>query len=397
MTSIDFVITNPRHHVAMFRPVVKWLREHSDLRPRVLSFCELRGFPTPFEEILRAGADPRQCVSVSFSKNSRPTKIARDRVEGLPRRGLQALVWHGLIHWPRFQRARPSLVVLPNDCAFPYYRIARRLRKSSIPFLLMQEGIRFEQPGRAAGRQYGQSGATAVAAWGRSSGRYFERVGVPSDRIHLMGNPRLDELAHRDWTNDARRIAAEIGVDGRTLLFVSNPIDNQGLCSTREKYRLFTEFLRAGRRFLETASYNLVVKLHGAESIADFQALISQEADPDRVKLVYDTPLYPLIQLSRGVIVMASTAGLEAMLMDKPLGVLPVPRNGYTYDYVETGAASGLTVNGHLAEQLNALVTDNSENRQSRRAYVQDQVVNFGNATEAMGELVLQLVASHKA
>jgi hypothetical protein len=398
MTLIDFVIMNARHHLAMFRPVVEWLQKRADLRIRVLSFCEMRGVPTPLEEIQRAGADPYRCVSVGFSKNSGPTRVARDRVEGFPRRCFQAFAWHGLIHWPVFRgEARSSLVVLPNDVAFPNYRIVRRLRQDSIPFLLMQEGIRFEQPGRPIGRQYGQGGAKAVAVWGRSSARYFERVGVPRDRIHLVGNPRLDELAGQDWAESARRVVEEIGIGPKTLLFVSNPIDNQGLCSTREKYRLFTDFLRMGRPFFETTSYQLVVKLHAADSLRDFSALIAQEADPDRVKLVSDTPLYPLIHHSRGVIVMASTAGLEAMLLDRPLAVLPVPGAGYIYDYVEKDAAIGLELNGHLAEQLSVLVNDDSGIRQRRRAYVQDQVANFGNATGAIGELVLQLIDTPKS
>jgi hypothetical protein len=397
MTTVDFLITNPRHHLGMFRPVMEWLKDIGGFRLRVLSFCELRGFPTPSDEIERVGGESYRCSSVRLSKSSRPTQIARDRVERLPRRFVHALLWQGLIRWRQLQRGtRPSLVVIPNDIAFPYYRIVRQLRRDGIPFLLMQEGIRFEQPGRPVDRQYGQGGARAVAAWGNSSARYFERVGVSPDRIRVVGNPRLDELAHRDWSKSAHHVAQEIGVGAEMLLFVSNPVDNQGLCSTREKYRLFSDFLRAARPFLQHTSYQLVVKLHGGESLPDFRALISQEADSDRVKLVSDMPIYPLIYLSRGVIVMASTAGLEAMLMDRPVGVLPIPGVGYTYDYVETGAASGLEPNGHLADQLAGMVAEHPADRQRRRAYVQDQVVNFGSATEATGELVLQLIDNHQ-
>jgi hypothetical protein len=395
---IDFVIMNRRHHLAMFRPVMGWLRDQGEFRLRVLSFCELRGVPTPLEDIERAGGEAGKCLPVSLSKNWRPAREVGDNFEGRPRRWLHSLAWHALFRWSLFeQESRPSLVVLPNDVAFPNYRIVRRLREDRIPFLLMQEGIRFEQPRRPPGRQYGQGGATAVAAWGSSSARYFERVGVPSDRLHLVGNPRLDELAHRDWAKAARPIAEEIDVDRETLLFVSNPIDNQGLCSTREKYRLFTDFLRAGRPFFEATSYQLIVKLHAGDSLRDYRALIAQESDPDRVKLVSDTPLYPLIHLSRGVVVMASTAGLEAMLMDRPLGVLPVPGAGYIYDYVESGAALGIDLNAHLAEQLDELISDHCANRQRRHAYIQDQIVNFGNATEAVGELMLQLVDHQKS
>jgi hypothetical protein len=302
-------------------------------------------------------------------------------------------VWHGLINWSRlYRRERPSLVILPNDCGFPYYHITARLRQEAIPFLLVQEGIRFEQPCQPIGRQYGQGGAIAVAAWGPSSGRYFRRVGVPPNRIHMVGNPRLDEMGRRDWGKAARDVATQLGIGSRILLYVSNPIESQGLSSTKEKYQLFVDFLRAAHPFLNQTSHEMVVKIHRGESLHDFKGLVDQETGPQRVTLVRDTELYPLIHLSRGVVVLASTAGLEAMLMDRPVGVLPTPRAGYAYDYVETGAAYGLTLNGKLSEQLKGLVDDDPAVRRRRRAYVEDQVVNFGNATEALGDLILQLI-----
>jgi hypothetical protein len=376
----------------MFRPLLEWLKQKTECRLRVISLCELRGLPTPVEEIQRAGAETCLCLPIRIPKNVRPTRASGEQIKAGSSEWVRTLVWHGLINWPRFyRRERPSLAVLPNDCAFPNYKIAARLRREAIPFLLVQEGIRFEQPSQPIDRQYGQGGAIAVAAWGPASGRYFERVGVSPDRIHIVGNPRLDEMARRDWGKVARDMAAELGIDSRILLYVSNPIDHQGLSSTKEKYQLFVDFLRAARRFLDQTSHQMVVKVHRGESLDDFTGLVDQEAGQRWVSVVGDVPLHPLLHLSSGVVVLASTAGLEAMLMDRPVGVLPTPRAGYAYDYVETGAAFGLTLDGELSEQLRELVDDDPAIRQRRRAYVEDQVVNFGNATEALGNLILQL------
>ncbi|NIY17465.1 MAG: hypothetical protein GWM98_22595, partial [Nitrospinaceae bacterium] len=50
---------------------------------------------------------------------------------------------------------KPSLVVLPNDAAFPYDLIVAMLKTAGIPFVLMQEGIRFPLPGSEEGDAYG--------------------------------------------------------------------------------------------------------------------------------------------------------------------------------------------------------------------------------------------------
>ncbi|NIY17466.1 MAG: hypothetical protein GWM98_22600, partial [Nitrospinaceae bacterium] len=65
--------------------------------------------------------------------------------------------------------------------------------------------------------------------------------------------------------------------------------------------------------------------------------------DEGRITVIGRGPLYPLFVLSKAAIVLASTVGLEALMMDVSLGVLEIPGSGFVYDYVEQGAAMGLT------------------------------------------------------
>src|SRR5688572_8851555 len=152
--TIDFLISSPDHHVSMFRPLLGWLKENTECRLRVLSLCELRGFATPVEEIQRAGAEACLCLPTRFPKNIRATRASGEKIKARSPEWLRTVLWHGLVNWSLFyRRERPSLAVLPNDCAFPNYHIAARLRREAVPFLLVQEGIRFEQPWQPSDRQ----------------------------------------------------------------------------------------------------------------------------------------------------------------------------------------------------------------------------------------------------
>lgn len=390
--TVAFVMTNPRHHLAMFRPVLARLR-HRDVGLRVVSFCELRGYRTPLDEIAELGAVAVRAIGIRFSKDAAQVSLVRRRSHGGARVALRALIWRFLVRPAARLQAGPApdLVVLPNDVAFPYDRLTAVLHARRIAFLLMQEGIRFE-PGGANGRRYGQGGAQGIAAWGPSSARYFAAVGVPVDRIHTVGNPRLDEIRTRDWDGPAAALREALGIWGPVLLYISNPIEYLGFGTAEEKHRRFSAFLEEAASFLRRGEVHLVVKIHPSESLEAFRAAAAASSCAECVTVVRDPDLYTLLALSRAVVVLASTAGLEALLFDRPLGVLETPGAGFLYDYVQRDAAIPLRVDGALGEGLAALLDDPPQRRQARADYVRDEVANLGRASEAAERLILEMM-----
>ncbi len=87
----------------------------------------------------------------------------------------------------------PDVVVVPNDAAFPYDRIAAAAARRGLPLVLVQEGIRFPLPVETGQDAYGLGGADVLAAWGEASADYFRQRGVPGERIVVTGNPRFAE------------------------------------------------------------------------------------------------------------------------------------------------------------------------------------------------------------
>jgi hypothetical protein len=394
MPQVDFVISNDGHHTAMFLPVVKALAAMPDYECRVISLCEFRGFISPVEkfEMRRVSFVKvlpfrfRSSPSVGRQTGSEHSQAARELARSVSWRFLLERKFQACFEGP------PDLVVLPNDTAFPYNCICRLLKSRQIPFLLVQEGIRFPLPGAARKETYGQGGAAAIAAWGETSAAYFRSQGVPNDRIHLTGNPRFEIILKTDWQSEANRLKDHWKLGKINLLFLSNPIDDQGFCTTKEKLELVRRFIRGIALLFEDPDFSLIVKLHPRESVKDFMVLITDLPFAHRVVILGACPLYPLFALSQAAIVLASTAGLEALLFGLPLGVLEIPQVGFVYDYVSSGAAQGLTWSDPLADQVRALLESPLRNKQSAEAYVAHNLASLEGATEQIMNLIIDLV-----
>lgn len=108
-------------------------------------------------------------------------------------------------------------VVVPNDAAFPYLQLVRSLAERDVPFVLVQEGIRFKLPSETA-TAYGKHGATKVCVWGPGSAEHFSAIGVPRETLCVTGNSRFDRLDNGLHVEEGRQILAGLHVHGAPLL-----------------------------------------------------------------------------------------------------------------------------------------------------------------------------------
>lgn len=356
MPKIDAVISNDRHHPAMVLPVLERLGG-SGHPTRVLSLCELRGMSSPETAIHRVGAELLRLFPAGVRRSPSLGRSRSGTRRAWRRAVARSLLWHTSIdgRLRRALREPPDVVILPNDAAFPYDRIARTLHRADVPFVLLQEGIRFVLPADEPGEGYGTGGADAVAAWGPSSVEFFRRQGVPAERIHVTGSPRFDIVAEEDWSRIGRQLAAHYDFSERVVLLVTNPIDDQGFCTADEKKALIRTFLKGIDSWLGRTGVTLAIKLHARESEAEYRTLVAPMAHASRVRIIGHESLYGLFHAADAVLILASTVGLEALLFDMPLGVIHLPNVGFVNDFVSRGAALGIHLANDLGEQLEDL------------------------------------------
>lgn len=395
MARIDVLISNNRHHVSMMAPVVQQLVQDATYQVRILSLCEFRGMETPTAVWQMPGVTLHKLLPFRFRSPSAGGQQGGPGKPSFKRRLIRGLSWHTLLKRPlqTLFKSKPDLLLLPNDAAFPYDRIVTLLHKQKIPFLLVQEGIRFPLPHSQAGLgMYGGGGATAVAAWGQNSARYFEQAGVPTERIHLTGNPRFDTIRQQDWQQAAQELAPQLALGKKHLLFLSNPIDDLGFCSHSQKMDLIYRFIDELTPLFAQSGFRLWIKLHGRESLADFKLLVAGFPFAAQISVLQAEPLYPLFHLADAAVILASTVGLEALLFDLPLGVLEIPTVGFVFDYVSSGVALGLNWQRPLAQQISLLLNPAPTPPHLIQHYLQQQFAVQDQATQQIVDLVKSLI-----
>ncbi|HTE53099.1 MAG TPA: hypothetical protein VK698_19735 [Kofleriaceae bacterium] len=353
---ISFVYSNPRHHAEMMAPVMAELVGRG-VPCRAVSMAELRGFATGPLGV--DGVELHRAVPARLRKNpsmgaSFGTGESRARSV---RRAAQLAVWAGWLAPRLAWLTRGSdAIVVPNDAAFPYRELTRLARLTRTPLVLMQEGIRFPLPGVSDADAYGRAGAAVVCAWGEASAEYFRAQGAPPASIHVTGNPRFDRFDPAAWREQGRALLAELGIARPPLVYLSNPIDDQGFCTTRDKMELFRGFADGVADQLDAGDRHLLVKLHPREDVDAFRRAAADSRAAARTRVLADDALFAVLAGAGAAVVLASTVGLEALLFGRPLGVLEVPGAGFVFDYVQGGGARGLRLDAELGGAVGELL-----------------------------------------
>ncbi len=388
MQRVSFIYSNPRHHAEMMAPVMAELVARG-VPCRAVSMAELRGFVT--SPLPVSGIDLRRAVPTRLRKSpamgaSFGTSNGRARST---RRAAQLAVWAGWLAPRLAWLTRDSAaMVVPNDAVFPYRELVGLIRLTGRPFVLMQEGIRFPLPGVREEDAYGRAGAAVICAWGEASAEYFRSQGAPADTVQVTGNPRFDGFDAAAWRAEGDRLARELGLERPPLLYLSNPIDDQGYCTTAEKLALFRRFADEVADTLATGGRQLLVKLHPREDVAAFRRAAAETRAADRTRVLDDQSLFAVLACCGAAVVLASTVGLEALLLGRPLGVLEVPGAGFVFDYVQSGAARGLRPGEDLARSVASLLDEGEQTSGVRGPYLERHLAHRGSAARRIASLI---------
>ena len=376
------------HHAAIAAPVARELIA-GGAQVDVLSVAELRGLPSPAASF--PNARTFALVPAGLRRRSRPaaneTGSRRRRIVGkLAREAAWKLGLRARVEW-LFLRLRPDVVVVLNDMAFPYDGICAVARRRGTPVVLLQEGVRFPLPAEEkANALYGSSDLTAICVWGERSAAHFRTVATAA-RVHVTGNPRYDSLDVERTRAEGQTLKARLGLQGKLVGFLSNPIDDQGFCSVDEKMKLFEGFLASVAPDMEQRGGTVVVKLHPREDAAAFRAAAA--GCRAKVLVAVDEPVLPLLSILDAGVVLTSTVGLEALLFDVPIGALEIPRAGHVFDYVESGAALPMHGDARAAGEVEELLNGfGDKSRALRAAYVEGHLAHRGHAAHHMAEAI---------
>jgi hypothetical protein len=215
-------------------------------------------------------------------------------------------------------------VLLMNDAAFPGDKICKWLKNKSIPFYLLQEGIRFPLPNEADVK-YGANGANKVMVWGERSAQHFRSVVSSKTDVVVTGSPKFNKFLEDIQSLPPKKMNQKV------LGVFTNPIDDQGFCDNETKLKIFENFIKRSAEYLKNEDVKLGIKCHPREEINDYLNIA------DKYISTFELPksiLDAIMAVDAGVI-MASTVGLELLGAKKRVAQLEIPSHGYVFDYID--------------------------------------------------------------
>lgn len=392
MADVAFVFSNPRHHLEMMAPVAAELARRK-ISCTLVSLAELRGFETPRESGARRVIPVR--LRTRTSSPSGPARASDGGEDGAWRKGrlAQRLVWGlGLGPRLRWMLGGTRVVVVPNDAVYPYTELVAQLGRTGARTVLMQEGIRFQQPETYTGPRYGKAVSGAVCAWGEGSKDFFLAGKVPEGRIAVTGAPRFDELDPSAWRGRGQALMTDLKLSAPPLAFLSNPIEYQGYGSREDKLELFARFLAGAAPVLARTNIPVIVKNHLHEDPSDYARVAAASPLAGRVTVAASAPIFAAIAAARAAVVLTSTVGLEALMFGLPLGALEIPGHEFAFEYVQRGAAVPIRI-ADVAAGVESLLSPDDARAAAGRAFVQRHLHDRGRARTNVADVIERVLA----
>ena len=224
--------------------------------------------------------------------------------------------------------------------------------------------------------------------------------GVPKNRVLLTGNPRYDGYHPDPQRKTDLRGTLEISPGQPLVAFLSTPPAPETV-GAMESYLTNKDHQAILDAVYGVVSSNtpltLVIKPHPEEDDKPYREKLQELGEKAScIRLVRDVASYDLINAADVVIISHSTAGLEAIYLDKPLITLNLTGRPDLYDYAESRAALAVRHPAELGPIADRLLTPSIEARElkeGRQRYIQRNPYFANGRTSAArcAEVILDL------
>jgi hypothetical protein len=347
---IKIIISNPGHHFNNALRVLYECKERGQ-KCELISFCAFRGFNTP--ELPYALGEFKRYIffnSLTKLKNRKAIKTSVSGSSSPKKSGLiKDIIWKFLLRtFLRRHTNKSDKVILFNDNAYPFDKIVDDLVYRGVDVSMIQEGIRFDVPIATDNtiRMYGSSHVDRIFCWGSHSQSYFNLIKSDRTQVLISGVPHLYDISKIKTKQ----------INSNVIGVFTNPIEQFGYCSEKEKLIIFRKFASQLAPVLKSLSLHLLFRPHPNEDLDAYSKILS-EANIDFE--INGGGIFEAIERVNWGIVWASTVGVELLLKNKPIAQLPLADGRYVFDYVISGAAVPLDLE-NFQESMETLVKESA-------------------------------------
>jgi glycosyltransferase involved in cell wall biosynthesis len=282
---------------------------------------------------------------------------------------------------------QPALAIVPVTVGWaPIVPVVAR--ELHIPTLAVQHGVfASDDP------MYEVLYADRLAVWGQAVKELVVSQGILPERVVCTGAPILDDLSRRQFRPMVLRQELGVPPTDRLITLASEPGGSRHLYAN-EVHHMVMEILKAIQQL--PTNFHLVIKLRpGEDGVFHRNAVASLDLS-DRVTVVQSVDLHELLHASELVIVFASTVGLEAIALGRPLLVVNFTGRPDLVDYVDRGTALGVYREADLLPAIRRVLDDPAVQQRlaaARRQFVQDYLYRLdGLSSQRVVALVDRMI-----
>lgn len=208
----------------------------------------------------------------------------------------------------------------------------------------------------------GHHAINKIGVWGVKSKEFAIKNSYKANQIEIIGQPRFDQINEKTFNGETEKLYKKLYLNNNfaNIIYLPTKGITDGFYSSKsEELSIYVTMIEALGKIIKRTGKDirLIVKLHRDEKIENFKKII-----PNRLLkyfiLIQDVPLYPLLNGCDLAITTASTAGFEALLINKPLLVVNFSGRPDFYDYCGAGAALSVYIKEDYEIKLQSLLFD---------------------------------------
>ncbi|UTB33110.1 MAG: UDP-N-acetylglucosamine 2-epimerase [Methanobacterium sp. ERen5] len=305
-------------------------------------------------------------------------KLIRDDLYYSHKNKLPALRYHLKNFVNVVEFIKPNIVIVGDDRAPSSVRIdVLYCKKKVIPHFEVQHGM------YTTNSLMAMPLSDKIFVWGEATKNALIEAGANNDQMKVTGSPKYDSLILR--SNDYNKYV--INHYDKTILFATQPVPSN---ITLQIINKIGSFLK------EKEGIRLKVKPHPSENAEYYKGFVKHFADDNINVTDNNEDMIDLILNADVIIIISSTVGIEAAILDKPM--ICVNLSDQKSEYVECGVALEVKDLKDLVPQINnAIYNDKIQKTlaECRKKFVYNYAyLQDGKASTRIVDAIIKIIES---
>jgi hypothetical protein len=291
------------------------------------------------------------------------------------------------------RREKVNLVLLNTDVVYENKTLVSVANRLGVNSLVLQLGL-LDHPIESLPLT-----ASKIALWGEYNQIWFSKHGVEAEKLVITGCPQFDKYIKKEFFN-RQAICKKYGLDNNkhiVTLLTQHANETLHFANLHLRETEFSDFCQKVVEAVEDLSQvQLIIKFHPWDKNADLHRNQIEKMSTKKMIILQNADLDELLNVSDLAITYTSTAGLEAMLLGKPVITVAFEGKATTSPFDSPILPAARTASDFKKEIR--LLLENAQFRKEYDAY-REKCIYFlafkqdGQSSKRVGKLIEEMTS----